>query len=100
MRDPAEWAAIDLGEDVRLLLGWREGRRDLQALPVDVTSEIGAELLAACKSALERLEDMDRRVFSGVPALDPGQFLSLVLESDEEDEDENTDEPGTLLLQE
>lgn len=96
------WAQLELGEGVRLLLGWREGRRDLVARPVEVTDEVGGAMREACQATLNRIGALERRTFSGVPALEPDQYLSLPIETDEEvdEQDDEEEEVGVLLPEE
>ncbi len=78
-RKPADWAALKLDKGTRLLLGWRDGRRDLDALPARMTSDVSKEVIAACESALRGMAQLDRRIYSGIPALEPEQYLSLAI---------------------
>ena len=52
MREPNEWAEIELGTGVRLLLGWRKGRHGLEAAPVDLHRDVGQMMRAACQEQL------------------------------------------------
>lgn len=78
-RKPADWAGLKLGKGVRLLLGWRDGRRDLNAQAARMTADISKEMLAACQGALKNVAHLDRRIYSGIPALEPEQYLSLAI---------------------
>jgi hypothetical protein len=78
-RKPADWAALKLGKGTRLLLGWRDGRRDLDAQAARMTSDVSKEMIAACQRALSGMAQLDRRIYSGIPALEPEQYLSLAV---------------------
>src|SRR5436309_173418 len=79
MRTPTAWRQLALGSGVRLLLGWREGRVDLDAAPVDLSDEVGTVLRAACVDTLKRIGTLRRRRYAGVPAIDEDEYLSLDL---------------------
>lgn len=109
MRQPGDWKELDLGDGVRLLLGWRSGRRDLEAAPADLDRTIAQEMREAGVQTLERLAGLDRRTFSGVPAVETDQYLSLPLAREEDsnddgdtasDGDEDSEEVGSLLPEE
>ena len=68
-REPEEWGKLELGSSIQLLLGWRDGS-DLYARPVRMTDEVGEEIIEACRKALTRLANIDRHIYSGVPAID------------------------------
>lgn len=78
-RKPAEWGTLQLGKGARLLLGWRDGRHDLDAQAARMTSDVSKEMLAACQRVLNGMAQLDRRIYSGIPALEPEQYLSLAL---------------------
>jgi hypothetical protein len=100
MREPSEWPEVGLSEGVRLLLGWRTARRGLDARPVRLEQDVAAEMVSVCRGVLERLGRSDRRPYSGVPALDPGEYLSLPLVRDPDDTEEAFTESGALLGEE
>jgi len=78
-RKPKDWAALKLGNGVRLLLGWRDGRRDLDARPVRISTDIATAMIAACRRSLDGVATLDRRIYSGIPALEHDQYLSLTI---------------------
>ncbi|HEV2973999.1 MAG TPA: hypothetical protein VGX69_03260 [Solirubrobacteraceae bacterium] len=78
-RKPADWADLKLGKGARLLLGWRDGRRNLNAQAARMTADVSKEMIAACRGALSRIGQLDRRIYSGIPALEPEQYLSLTI---------------------
>jgi len=97
-RDPKDWAGLQLGPGVRLLLGWRDGRHGLKARPVRVTDDIAQTLTDACRKTLERMKDLERESYSGIPSLEPGQYLSLGIEPEPTEGDPA--EPNWLLPEE
>jgi hypothetical protein len=78
-RRPADWATLKLGKGTRLLLGWRDGRRGLNAQAARMDSDVSKEMVAACRQALNAMTKLDRRIYSGIPALEPEQYLSLAV---------------------
>jgi hypothetical protein len=78
-RKPTDWAALKLGKSARLLLGWRDGRRNLSAQAARMTADVSKEMIAACQRALNDMAQLDRRIYSGIPALEPEQYLSLAI---------------------
>ena len=98
-REPEQWAGLALGPGVRLLLGWRDRQRSIAARPVRVSSDIAATLTDACRGALERIGALERRIYSGIPALETGQYLSLAIEP-EPAADGDPAEPSWLLPEE
>ena len=97
VREPEEWAELKLGRGVRLLLGWRDGAHGLEARPVRVSDGIGNELVEACKSMLSRIGGLEPRIYSGIPAIESDQYLSLGIEPETAGDD---GEPTWLLPQE
>jgi len=97
VREPADWPQLNLGEGVRLLLGWRSGRRGIQARPVNLADNVGDELRSAARETLERLGGSERRNYSGVPALDAQQYLAVPLGEQEEEQEEALREAGAVL---
>jgi hypothetical protein len=79
MRRPEEWADIALAPGVTLLLGWRDGRRDIAAQPVSIDNEVGEFMLGECRDALLALGERRVRPYTGVPAIETDEFLSLPL---------------------
>ncbi|WP_369028899.1 hypothetical protein, partial [Nocardia farcinica] len=58
-RDGRAWADIDIGgEPIDLLLGWRDGRKHLQALRIEFAAALGAELRGIAAATLDRLAGM------------------------------------------
>ena len=79
-RSPAEWAALSVGEDVGLLLGWRPGRDRLEGRPVEIAADVRDLLRETAQESLAELGRRRRRPLSGVPALEPGEeYLSVEL---------------------
>jgi hypothetical protein len=78
-REPADWAALKLGKGARLLLGWRDGRRSLNAQAARMDSDVSKVMIAACRDALNGMAKLDCRIYSGIPALEPEQYLSLAV---------------------
>jgi hypothetical protein len=97
MREPAEWPQLDLGEGVRLLLGWRSGRRGMEARPVNLATSVGEEMIAAARETLERIGGSERRIYSGVPGLDLQQYLALPLTEEQAQNEEALSEAGAAL---
>ncbi len=92
MREPNEWAEIELGTGVRLLLGWRKGRHGLEAAPVDLHRDVGQMMRAACQEQLYGFDDRRRRPYGGLPALESDEYLSLPLNEQEDDPREADEE--------
>lgn len=93
-REPADWADLKLGKGARLLLGWRDGRRGLNAQAARMTADVSKAMIAACQDALDGMGKLDRRIYSGIPALEPEQYLSLVLAAGSDDAD--SDDAGAI----
>jgi hypothetical protein len=100
MREPHEWPALQLGEGVRLLLGWRRGRHDIAARPVNLAADVGEEMIDACRQTLIYLGASDSRPYTGVPGLEERQYLSLPLGEHEDENQAALHEAGPLLGEE
>jgi hypothetical protein len=88
MRTAADWAKIELGDGVRLLLGWRGEDGGLDARPVDLTVEVADELRTAAKHSLADLGGRVPKAYSSLGDADGDEFLSLAIHaSDESNED-------------
>jgi hypothetical protein len=92
MREPADWAELELGPGVRLLLGWRDGSH-LSAAPVDVSEDIGEELLTAARNQLQGIAALSRREFTGAPALEEDEYLTLSIGSSSSDHTSSATQP-------
>lgn len=79
-RTPDEWADLDLGSSVCLLLGWRDlDSGDLAARPIDLSDDVGQELLSACRYGLKSLGERTHRIYTADGALEGDEFFSLPL---------------------
>ena len=79
MCQPGDWANLELGAGARLLLGWRGTGNRLDASPVDLSDDIGEEMLSACRRQLDEIGERRRREFAGVPALEADEYLTLAV---------------------
>jgi hypothetical protein len=81
-RSGYDWGQLELGDAVCLLLGWRDSDTgDLEAKPVELSSEVGAELLKAGRYGLATLKRKTRRDYASEASLEEDEFFSLSLES-------------------
>jgi hypothetical protein len=92
MRSPQEWAELDLGSSVCLLLGWRDDDGELAARPVELSAEIGEELLGACRYGLNSLGERTARTYTADGALEGDEFFSLPLPEESEEEGSSDDD--------
>src|SRR2546423_10563195 len=97
MREPQEWLDFELGDGVRLLLGWRSGRRGIEARPVSLRNEVAEEMVAACRDTLGTIARSQRRAYSGVPRLDMGEYLALDLPTEGADDRDALSDAGSLF---
>ena len=51
----------------------------LNAQIARMTADVSKEMIAACRATLDGVKDLDRRLYSGIPALEPEQYLSLAI---------------------
>lgn len=86
-RNPNDWADLELGEGIRLLLGWRDDESNLQARPVKLSGEAVAKFRETCGWALSGMKDRERRVYDGEAALDEGQYFSIPMAPDGDDQE-------------
>lgn len=100
VRSAEEWADIELGEGVRLLLGWRGDDGGLEAMPVELKAEVADELREACERTLADLGSRSPKAYSTIGDAAGDEFLSLNIRRDDDDDgdgsDENDDEPGAV----
>lgn len=71
----AEWREINLKQPPRLLVGWRESGRRLDALRVRLHQSVYEELEALCAPAVEQLHNYRERLFENFAALDDGEYF-------------------------
>lgn len=81
-RDGRAWADIDIGgEPIDLLLGWRDGRKHLQALRIEFAAALGAELRGIAAATLDRLAGMAPIEYDTTATLVDGEeFFSFSLD--------------------
>lgn len=92
MRSPDEWEGIELGDVVRLLLGWRDSDGgSIVARPVDITDEVGKEFLRACRYGLDQLGKRRSRDYSPDAALEGDEFFGFSLAAQEDDQPAEVD---------
>ena len=96
-REAEDWARFKLGASVSLMLGWRTSPTDMDARPVRITGDIGDAFRDGCAGMLDQISRRERRTYSGIPEIDPGQYLSLGIEPEQDGPDA---EPTWLLPQE
>ncbi|NEW49521.1 hypothetical protein GV792_05610 [Nocardia cyriacigeorgica] len=82
MRTSAAWADIDIGgESIDLLLGWRDGRKHLQALRIEFAAALGAELRRIAAATLDRIAAMAPIDYDTTATLvDDEEFFSFSLD--------------------
>ncbi|MFE3441577.1 hypothetical protein ACFXNW_00940 [Nocardia sp. NPDC059180] len=82
MRTSAAWADIDIGgEPIDLLLGWRDGRKHLQALRIEFAAALGAELRGIAAATLGRVATMAPIDYDTTATLVDGEeFFSFSLD--------------------
>jgi hypothetical protein len=97
VREPEEWLDLELGEGVRLLLGWRSGRRGIQARPVSLANNVAEEMAAACRDTLGTIAHCQRRAYSGVPGLDMDEYLAIDLPAEGADNADALSDAGAVL---
>jgi hypothetical protein len=68
-------------------LGWRDDDGELTARPVDLSDEVGRELLKACRYGLASLGERTFRTYTGDGALESDEFFSLPLPSEDTEDD-------------
>ncbi|MBF6342809.1 hypothetical protein [Nocardia cyriacigeorgica] len=82
MRSGRDWAGIDItGEPIDLLLGWRDGRKRLQALRIEFAAALGEEMREIAAATLEQLGAMAPIEYDTIAALVDGEeFFSFALD--------------------
>lgn len=70
-----EWKGISLRGNPRLLVGWREPRRRLDALRVRLHEDVFAELAALCRPAVDKLQNYRERPFENFAELDDDEYF-------------------------
>ncbi len=58
---------------------------------------VGDAMLDACRDTLTRLSTSERRLYTGVPALETGEYLSIPLDAEEDDEQAVVAELAALI---
>jgi hypothetical protein len=96
VRSGADWADIELGAGLRLILGWRGDDGGLEGYPVEVKNEIADEMRDACQATLSNLGERDAKPYSGMGNVAADEFLRLAIQpagtdGSRDDEDEATD---------
>jgi hypothetical protein len=76
------WGSIDLRPRAELLLGWRPSPGHVKAGAVELSPDVARELGRVCTAALTRLDNMERRPYSDVLALEIGEQFAAVSTSD------------------
>ncbi len=103
---PTKWGDVKLGKGVRLLLGWRDDEGDLDATPVQLSSDAAEEFRRTCIAFLKGIGSYERRQYDGEAALDDEEYFAVPLAHEEEEdeadgEDTNDgDAQGGLLFPE
>lgn len=96
MREPEQWAELELGTGLTLLLGWRPRPGEIDARPVQLSNPVAQEMRSACVEALGEVGERRRRIYSGLAAPESDEYLSFPLE--QEDGNEETALPEDDLL--
>jgi hypothetical protein len=70
-----EWKEVNFSGEPRLLVGWREPRRRLDALRVKLHEVVFTELADLCRPALTKIQDYAERLFENFAELDDDQYF-------------------------
>jgi hypothetical protein len=70
-----EWKGISLAGEPRLLVGWRESRRRLDALRVKLHRDVFSELAELCRPAITKIQNYAERPFENFAELDDEQYF-------------------------
>lgn len=70
-----EWKEIGILGDPRMLVGWREPHRRLNALRVRLHQDVFSELADLCKPAVDRIQNYKERPFENFAALDDNEYF-------------------------
>jgi hypothetical protein len=70
-----EWKGISLTGEPRLLVGWREPRRRLDALRVKLHQDVFTELAELCRPAITKIQNYAERPFENFAELDDEEYF-------------------------
>lgn len=70
-----EWKEVGFLGDPRMLVGWREPYRRLNALRVRLHQDVFSELANLCRPAVDRVQNYEERLFENFAALDDNQYF-------------------------
>jgi hypothetical protein len=70
-----EWREISLDGPPRMLVGWREPHRRLNAYRVELHEDVFSELAALCQPAVVRIQNYKERAFENFAALDDSEYF-------------------------
>ena len=70
-----EWREISLEGPPRMLVGWREPHRRLNAYRVALHEDVFSELAALCQPAVAQVQNYKERDFENFAALDDGEYF-------------------------
>lgn len=70
-----EWKEISLAGEPRLLVGWRESRRRLDALRVKLHQDVFTELADLCRPAATKVQNYTERPFQNFAELDDEEYF-------------------------
>jgi hypothetical protein len=70
-----EWRGISLTGDPRMLVGWREPRRRLEALRVKLQQSVFSELADLCRPAVAKIQNYAERPFENFAELDDDEYF-------------------------
>jgi hypothetical protein len=70
-----EWREISFAEPPRMLIGWREPHRRLNAYRVSLHEDVFDELAALCQPAVARIQNYKERAFENFAALDDSEYF-------------------------
>lgn len=70
-----EWKEVSFLGDPRMLVGWREPHRRLNALRVKLHQDVFGELADLCRPAVDRIQNYRERLFENFAALDDYEYF-------------------------
>lgn len=70
-----DWRRIRLAKNPRLLVGWREPNRRLDALRVRLHQDVFPDLAGLCRPAINKLQNDRERIYEPFAALEEDQYF-------------------------
>jgi hypothetical protein len=96
-----EWKGISLTREPRLLVGWREPHRRLDALRVKLHQDVFTQLAELCRPAVTKIQNYIERPYENFAELDDEEYFwypHALLPQNHSHEDAPTDEDDTADL--